>query len=367
MSAEFRPTLDRLRPESVQYYLSRAGWRQAVYKQDTVLRFELEGDSNIGVYLPKDRNFRDYGDALTLLVRTLSQVEDRSPAEVIKNIASPNVDLLKFRFTGSSADMGTLPLDYTLSAIGSIRESLIFSACGEIQPKAAYSRQLRPAIDMIKKSRFGQTQAGSYIISVEMPFDLPVHPLNPNNAHTAITVPTERRVLSRIIRGVHTAREIALTGKPVDLENEFKSGLNANLAESLAALKNNSHDITVELFGLWDRTLPHQTDIDAPVVIEERTFDTLASLGKSLRGSQVSQSVTIEGTVQGLTRDEGDDDDTDECIVTVRIKPGTDIPARSVKVLLSSEDYSSACNAHRDRKQVSISGTLDRPEGSKVG
>lgn len=171
--------------------------------------------------------------------------------------------------------------------------------------------------------------------------------------------------MSRIIRGVHTAREIALTGKPVDLENEFKSGLNANLAESLAALKNNSHDITVELFGLWDRTLPYQTDIDAPVVIEERTFDTLASLGKSLRGSHVSHSVTIEGTVQGLTRDEGDDDDTDECIVTVRIKPGTDIPARSVKVLLSPEDYSNACNAHRDRKQVSISGTLDRPEGSK--
>lgn len=366
MSTEYRSTLDKLRTESVQYYLSRAGWRQSSYKQDTMFRFELIDDSEIGVYLPKDPMVRDYGDALALLVRTVSQVEERPIEAVVKNITSPNVDTLKFRFTGSSADTGSLPLDYTLSAIGSIRESLIFSACGEIQPKPFYSRQIKPAIDLMKKARFGQTQVGSYIVAVEMPFELPAISQSQESMESTLHPPTERRVLTRILRGVHLAREVALTGKRIDNENEFKMGLNANLAESLAALKNEAHDITVELCASWDRTFAGPSEFVTPVVIEERTFETLTALGKSLRGPSVSRPVTIEGSVAGLSRDEADDEDADECTITIRVKPGLDITARTVKVILSPKDYNQACDAHRDRRQISLSGILDRPEGVKT-
>src|SRR5690606_4295023 len=95
----------------------------------------------------------------------------------IKKIISPNQDVLRFRFKGAFADQASLPFDFAIESIKNIHDALIYSACSEVQtPQPFYSRKLKDAITVVKESRFGQTQPGSFIINVEMPLAVPIDP-----------------------------------------------------------------------------------------------------------------------------------------------------------------------------------------------
>lgn len=109
-------TLVHVKPEYLQYYLTKTGWTKADYKKVDQIKYQFSSDE-IFVLVPKSARSSDYTQSLQNIVRTISQLEEREESAVVKNILNPNVDVLKFRFLGSSADLGSLPLDYTQKAI----------------------------------------------------------------------------------------------------------------------------------------------------------------------------------------------------------------------------------------------------------
>lgn len=350
--------------EDLRYYLAKTGWTESQYKKIDQIKYQFQGD-DLFVLVPRNRTV-DYVHLVNNLITTLSQVEDRDPALVVKNILNPNVDTLKFRFLGSSAESGSLPLDYMLNAVQNIRDSLIFSACGELNSRPSYERQMNRAKEMIEKSRFGQTEIGSFVITVDMPLVMPVAVRQaaaqpqPTVVDQNTITPIERRIISRIIRGVEKARNVAFSGDQVDPANDYRVNLNANLAEALSALRPDGADLNVELSAVWDRSIATAGLPMNPVVIEERTFESLKSIGSVLRGSIESRSVELRGRISGLTRDDSDpDDEANENWVTIRTT--TENMPKTIRVSLSAQDYLRACDWHRDKTSIMIKGTLEKP------
>lgn len=364
MNMSLLKSISGVTTEDLQYYLAKTGWSQADYKKTDQLKYQFQGD-DIFVLIPTNKTI-EYPHLVNNLVTTLSQLEERDPAAVVKNILNPNVDTLKFRFLGSTAESGSLPLDYMLNAVQNIRDSLIFSACGELNSRPSYDRQLPRAKDMIEKSRFGQTEIGSFVITVDMPLVMPVAvrqaaaQVQQVVADQNTTTPIERRIISRIIRGVEKARNVAFSGDQVDPANDYRINLNANLAEALSSLRPDGADLNVELSAVWDRSISTVGLPVNPVVIEERTFESLKSIGSVLRGSIESRSVELHGRISGLTRDDSDpDDEANENWVTIRTT--TDNMPKTIRVSLSPQDYLRACDWHRDKTTITIKGTLEKP------
>ena len=354
--------LNGIKPDSLQAYLARTGWTKQSQTAGNQIKYQMP-ELDLMVIVPQNTRSADYGQAVRNLVRTISQIEERDIGEIVKNILTPTVDVLKFRFLGANADIGSLPFDYAMGAVSSIRDALIYSACSEINKQPMYNRSLKDASRLIEKSRFGQTELGSFVITVEMPLEVPVlqvrSSIQPDIQGISIADPIQRRVLARILRGAGKARAVAIEGESIDPENDYKEGLNANLAEALASLKPSSFDLAVELSASWDRTIQTRNLPTVPVLIEERTFESLEAIGNIFRGSISSREVSVTGRVLSLSRDESSDDDsTADNIVTVRTSRD-DLP-KNIRVSLNQDDYFSACNWHRDKSEIRIQGTLEK-------
>src|ERR1700744_1147102 len=104
MNQELLRTLVHVKPEYLQHYLTKTGWTKADYKRVDQIKYQFSSDE-IFVLVPKNAKSSDYTQSLKNIVRTISQVEEREESAVVKNILNPNVDILKFRFLGSSADL----------------------------------------------------------------------------------------------------------------------------------------------------------------------------------------------------------------------------------------------------------------------
>lgn len=353
-----------IRPESLQYYLSRAGWQEVDFARRDMIRYEFAEDNRVFVLVPRNANTSDYREAVWRAVRTVSQIENRDYISVFKNMYSPNLDTLKLRFMGAGAEAGSLPLDYMRGAIDSIRDSLIFSACSEFSPQPMYGRQLADAIRLVGKSRFGQTQLGSFVVTIEMPVEAPLPTFAQTTTNEAPRVPIERRVLTRLIRGVDLARRVVAGTELIDPATEFRTGLNANLAESLAALKRQDGDFQIELSATWDRTIALPPGLpQAPLLIEDRTFEMLTSIGQALRGPAMARPVEARGIVIGLSREDIDIDGEEEDLDaerTISVKARIDEQNYKLRIVLSADDYRTACDAHRDRQQVIVRGLLEK-------
>lgn len=355
--------LSSITPEFVQSYLSRSGWIEEKYNLNENFKYKFQ-NTDLIVFVPKNTYSKDYQQSLFNVINTLSQLEERDMNSIIKNITSPSVDTLKFRFIGAGTAAGSLPLEYTLIAIENIRDILVYSACAEISAKPMFNRALKDAKRIIEKSRFGQTEIGSFVISVDMPLDLqPIHIFHHQlsiKQETENVDPIQRRVITRIIKSAQKARSIAINGDSIDLDNEFKTSLNANLADALANFKKDGINLSVEISAIWDQSLPSKNLPNTSVIIEERTFDTLRSIGNVLRGSISSRKVFIIGNICCLSRDNIADETDEEIENTVIIKTNEDDLPKKIAVALNKADYIKACNWHRDKKQVKINGTLEK-------
>ena len=57
----------------------------------------------------------DYVISLKKVIDIISFFQNISVEDIVKNIMSPNQDILKFRFKGPFADQATLPLDFAIA------------------------------------------------------------------------------------------------------------------------------------------------------------------------------------------------------------------------------------------------------------
>lgn len=350
-------------PSLLKAYLSRSGWEKAEIKNKTLTKYVYKSDHNLSVFVPEDRGSRDYSFLNEKVITIISQVEGRSKEAVLHNVLSLNQDELRFQFEGTSAKSGSLPLGYLISSAKAIQDAIIYAACAEIKPQPFYQRKLKDAIQRSKKARFGQTEYGSFILSIVMPFDPPVRD---SQSGEAPDDPFGRRVMTRLVRGVTKAVKVAEDGETIDLENEYKTGLNANISESLADLADDGLGIEVSFSCRWSGSLGVPKDVvTEPIKLDSTTFSNLVSIGKRLRGPSISKDVAIEGFIVALSREDamdgGDDgDDFLERTVVVRPDASEDLPTKSIRIPLSVVDYNRACDAHRDRKRVYVTGRLEK-------
>jgi hypothetical protein len=89
------PTIEAVRLADVQAYFLAQGWKLRPNPNPNLLRFEkaMDGESQpIFQMVPTSEHAADYRQRLAELITTLSELEDRHPAEVLGDIlrhASP--------------------------------------------------------------------------------------------------------------------------------------------------------------------------------------------------------------------------------------------------------------------------------------
>ncbi|MFN0146755.1 MAG: hypothetical protein ACKVT1_09605 [Dehalococcoidia bacterium] len=288
----------------------------------------------------------------------LEQQEERSQMIILSDLISVEFDVLRIGLLGDQFADGMVPFSLADTFVHQTREALLAAACAAVQPQVAYgNRKPQKAMDYLRTARFGQTERGSFHLTVHSP--VPPFLNQPRLMADTDDVPFERRVvltLGTAAASLPTAAAAArATGAFQPFMDAVASGVNANLCDAFVGMFEN-HDVeSLSLNIRLSKTrLPDIGMAETVVRIGRDTAPTLRQAAIEFRRNQPIDEFELEGFVTRLGRDVG------EAIGTATVAALVDGILRNVHIRLATNDYEAAVQAHGLGRRVRCIGELGR-------
>jgi hypothetical protein len=341
-------------------YLRAHGWQKfggAPEARFSVWHHPAHPDAEILV--PVDRNARDYVLLLRDVLTELEAVEHRSQLEILRDLYNSGFDVVRLAARSSRTADGTVDLDEGVLLFERARDTLYAAACAAVKPQAVFhSRRPQQATEYMRKARLGQTEQGSYVLTL-------LSPVAPQlNLHSDTDLfpeePFERRVVQTLARSVRlavSAAENALTAATPNFrpfQDAVAGGVSANLCEGIAGFFSESDPASVELSVAWALNRPVPNEVPSLVRINSDLIPTLQEAARLFRAYDKLENYEIKGPVIRLQRDET------AAFGSVTVLAQVEGRTRKVSMTLSDSDYQTAVLAHHEHRYVQAIGTVAR-------
>ena len=346
----------RLDPVRVQEYARATGWRQETrLGRGQTAVYERPESREEQFSVPLSRDLRDYDLLMARAVAMIAHFEERPAAELLAELLFPPSDVLKFGESSPAAAAGDVPFEHGLSLLNGARKTLLAAACSTIRPANYHPRMsLGEAEQFLQQCRLGQTERGSFVLTVACPLDAV-----PAGRDLFDSPPFTRRVTGLLMHSLHrlaTHLDLGDTdGVLQQAQNEPM--LSANLCEGLLEMAPEGEESFLRVSAEFSRTLqPPDVPFPTNVRLRREVFPWIAYLAERLRPAQSPQPQVLVGLVETLNG-RPNADNRPEGQVTLRIitPEGEILRARAE---LSADDYARADQAHMRNLPVSLQGVL---------
>jgi hypothetical protein len=356
--------LAALRAEDVQLYLASHGWKRddaSSTAHGSVYRYPALSDAE--TLIPGRRDLADYVERMADVVQMLAAVEEREASQVLADLSAPPADVLRLQVTAPDATLGAIPLNEGIRLIEGARSLLLAAACSARQAAAFYPRQAyTEALEFLQACQLGQTERGSFVAKILAPVPPAINRQNTLfdlDSETFIaSEPFSRRSTVRLMTALTHIRGAIDSGNYDQILDGVDEGVSANLCESLASMRPDGDQARLQIHMTWSASRPKlPKSVESVIGFSQTAFEIVRESGRKLREEVSVSRMRIEGRVINLKADPSLFDDFEGTVTLKADIGGT--PTR-VQVLLNSEDYKTACDAHRDGKIVVITGLLHR-------
>lgn len=346
-------------------YLTFKGWLVISTEPGfrSILRTERSG-SEWEVVVPLDESLDDYAQGMKRVLEKVAQAELFSELDVLRGIQEIGTDVIRVRAAHNSYADGTIPLDSGTALFEASRAMLVAAALASDEPRAAY-RGSRPkrVEEFIRESRLGQTEHGSYVVTMRtrIPptlFSADQPTLEFEQLHAVQDTPFERQVTETLARALKATKEaigLAAASHSIQpFEDAVKSGVSANLLDSIIALTEHTGAVETDVELGWSPTRLPARDLPSKIRFLHSESGTLKEASKILREREPDNNFELEGMVVSLEAE----DKSAPHIVTVRAKVGNQ--PRKVKVELNKDAFDIAVDAFKKYYWVLCEGQLVR-------
>jgi len=354
-----KTTLRSLKPLEMAAYLRAKGWRLAADNpgKGSLWVFQDHSGAEVDVTLPARLELGDYTLRMEEVLGTLADVEQRSQLDVLRDIQTTSADLFRVRAPSGNAESGTLPFSEAVAFVERSRDMMLAAACAAIAKRPVYAkRKAQQAMDYLHQIRMGQTERGSYVLTILSPVAPELRPAQEVLLPSEPEVPYERRVTRTLIESLaalnEAAREAAVQGNMTPFQAAVSRGVSANLCDAVVGLSAVSPGEGLDIQVSWSRTRPIDAQTTGRVLLGSDAIPLIEEAARQFRETAPSDDVEVEGVVTRLARDETAREGE------VTITGIVDGQMRWVRVMLGEEDYSTAVQAHRLRQTVTCTGDL---------
>ena len=347
-----REALLAISPAALSAYARAEGWvRDGAYGDHSDV-YAAEGLPE--VILPRTQRLGDYASVVSRLIEIFAQVAETDELSLYRDLVTADRDVIRVR-TSESTD-GAVAVGDGISLMQGARDMLLAAACSLRNPRPLYRAGAnREASDYLGRVRLGQTEHGSFVVTLLTPVIPPLLQPSFDPDWTPDEDSSERLVTRRLVdalKAVRHATERTVGGDTDAFYEAVEDGVSANLCESLVTLIEPFPTLDVGLTWARTRPMPSARSVvrfandDAPIIREA---------ARSFRDREPQTDVRLFGFVQQLRRDE---EETDGTITLHASVDGRQ--ARSVTAVLNPYDYERAIQAHRDKAPVVAEGDLER-------
>jgi hypothetical protein len=279
--------------------------------------------------------------------------------DLLHELLLPPADVLRFSESGPEADAGNLPLDHGLELLAGVRKALVAATCSVIRPRTFHPRlSLADAEQFLRQCRLGQTERGSFTVTVACPLDAV-----PGGETLFDRAPFGRQVTVLLLRSLNRLSRSVELGQPEAVVEPAvgEAVLSANLCEGLLDMMTPAGEGSALTISVsWARTLAPPPDASLPRSIRLRraSFTLIEEVADRLRPARAPQPQTLVGfadTLDGRPNDKG----RREGPVILQVVPSESEVLR-VRADLNADDYHAAWLAHEENRPVTLRGILRR-------
>jgi hypothetical protein len=357
-------TLRALKPLELAAYLRAKGWRQEADLAGKGSLWLLQGPSGaeFDVTLPARRELGDYVLRMAEVLSTLADAEGRSQLDVLRDIQITTADLIRVRAPSRDAEDGTLPLDRAVAFVERSRDMMLAAACAAIDKRPVFAkRKAQQAMDYLGHVRMGQTERGSYVLTILSPVPPELRPAQGTLLPVEPEDPYERKVTRTLIDALkaleEAARDAAVEGNMRPFQTAVTRGVSANLCDAVVGLSAVSLEEGLDVQVSWSRTRPVDGAIPSRVIFGSDSIPLMDEAARQFREAASWDDVEVEGVVTRLVREtsatEGD----------VTITGSVDGQMRRITLRLDPNTYSQTVQAHDERRTVRCTGELVKEAG----
>lgn len=347
-----REALLAVSPSALSAYARAAGWTRGEPYGDRSDVYAAEGLPE--VILPRTQRLGDYAAVVSRLIEIFAKAADTDELSLYRDLVTADRDVIRVR-VAPGGDDGSMTVNNGVNLVGGAHALLLAAACSLREPRPLYRAGAnREANNYVNQVRLGQTEQGSYVVTLLTPVVPPPmqQVLDPNWASD--DDPIERRMtwrLNQALTATREATERTIGGESNAFSEAVRQGTSANLCEALVTLMEPFPTLDISL--TWARTRPMNAarsvvrfaNADAPILREA---------ARSFRDREPQPDVCLVGLVQRLKRDEWETDGA----ITLRAYVAGRI--QSVTTVLKQSDYEQAIHAHKTKAPVVVKGELER-------
>ncbi len=346
--------LSAISTASVHAYLKSQKWMRFKDFGDRGVVYEL--NDKFEVFAPGSHQLADYAEAVSQVISVLAEAEERDELAVYRDLAAADRDLIRFRAPDADED-GSIDLDTGVDLVQQCRDALLAAACSASAPKRFYrSGSNAKATEYLKSVRLGQTEHGSFIVTMLSPVPPYLEQIGQQYlSPDFVEEPFGRQVtrtLSDATKAVKAAiAEVSRGGNIEAFERSVSSGVSANLCAAIAKFVSDGKGLDFSIS--WARTRP-TAEVRARTEFVQSDAAILKEAAKVLREREPRQNERIFGFVTRLARE------PDAKEGRVSISAFIDGKPAAVSVVLDQSLYSVALSAHKEGAEFVLEGDLER-------
>ncbi len=303
---------------------------------------------------------QDFSRRMAEAIANLSSFEGRLSAELVRNIKASSVDILRLAITGAGLADGRVSLEAGPRIHNAARDMLLAAACAAVEAKPYFpSRKPNEASLLMKRAHFGQSEVGSYVMTLECSAVARVQTSLFEDDDSGQDTPMERRAcvgLAHALHAVKGAIETSIAGQNVAaFENAVQRGVSANLCDSIREILEASAAESMSANFSFASCRPAALDIPRVTRFESgASIRVLREASEKLREQARFSDAEITGTIVGL---ESSNPQAGGLVAVNAILDGT---PRRIKFQLESEEYQQAIAAHQNTRWLRCVGEISR-------
>lgn len=348
--------LTSVSPAELSAYARTEGWVFTETYGDHSDVYTRNGHQEIIV--PRTQRLGDYARVVAQLIDIFADAADVDQVSLFRDLITADRDVVRVRV--GEADGSHVAVNDGVDLVKGARDMLLAAACSLGKPQAVYrAGKIKEANEYLDRVRLGQTEEGSYVVTLYSPT---IPPLIDNSLVQERTFgeqwrlpddePLERRATTRLAEALEATRhasERAAGGDAEAFSTAVPRGVSANLCDSLVTLINPFDELDVNF--AWARTRPKSRVMAS---FGEGDVPILQEASRLFRLSEPQPNVRLYGFVRVLNRRE------DELDGRITLRASVDDKISSVVVMLPLHDYRRAIQAHDDRAMAIVDGDLER-------
>lgn len=352
VSIQDKKALLEVSPAALSAYARVAGWTKVdTYGEHSDV---FMGEGLPEIILPRTAHLGDYARVVSMIIEIFAEVADVDELTLYRDLAMADRDVVRVRAVGGD-ESGSLVVSDGIDLLSGAHDLILAAACSLQGAQPIYRAGAnREAMAYLNRVRLGQTEQGSFAITLLSPVISPPIQQQMFSASEYRDDPIERQVTKRLADALAATREATektVVGDAGAFSEAVARGVSANLCEALVKLIEPFPILDISL--VWARTHPMNT---ARNVVRFASHDApiLREAARSFRDREPRPDMYLFGIVQGLQRGERDTKGT------IALRASIDGQNQVVAAVLKQSDYARAIQAHDTKSPLVMEGDLER-------